>query len=438
MALSAEKLSRIPQDELRWFKCMTGFNPYPKQADVLQDKSRKIMKVKGRQVGSTTVFSHKLGRMPMIEDRAGLGLVISVTDSQSKMVLKKIADGYRGSPFSHKLVKANERELMFDNGWRIISRAVGNSGKQARGYSPNVVYATEAGFIQDDVYSAIEPSLFNTGGSLWLESSPNGTQGRFYRAWNDDSFSTHRAPSPECPGVGKQQIEDFRRNTTSTEFDQEVLGKFVSDDTNYFDSDLLDDRMVLSDLREDRLPDNSQFFLGVDIARKGSDKTVYIVLESPMNVDKLYVKKVISTEKKPLTDVMGRIKDLDAKYGFQDIVLDENSVGGGVTDVLVEDGVNHTPVKFSQKNKHDMYERLTFVLENAKIKLPDYEETSERDHQDLYEQMNSLEYEFSRSGLIKVHHPQGGHDDFPDALAAAVHAAYQGNRQASAPSRPYI
>lgn len=438
MALTEQKVKKVIQDPLRWFKVMTGFNPYPAQAEVMSDKSRKIMNKKGRQVGSTTVFAHKLGRQPMLHENGGLGLVISVTDSQSKMVLNMIRKGYMGSPFEKFLKKSNQRELVFDNGYRIISRAVGNSGKQARGYSPNVVYATEAGFIQDDVYNAIEPSLFNTGGKLWLESSPNGTQGRFYRAWNDDSFSRHTMPSPECPGVSKQQLEDFKKNTTSTQYRQEVLGEFVSDDTNYFSTSKIKARMELSDLRQNRIPDTSQFYLGVDVARHGDDETVYYLLEKPQNVNKLYSKRVVATEKKPLTDVMGRIKDFHEKYSLVDTVIDENSVGGGVVDVLKEDGVPHTPVKFSQKNKHEMYESLKFKMENGSIKLPDFNETGREEHQKLYEQLNSLQFEYSRSGLIKVSHPTGGHDDFPDALAAAVYAADTNHSSKATPETVYM
>jgi len=423
--LTPQKTAKLIADGKRWFKVMTGHNLYPKQRDVLEDESGRIIKKKGRQTGSTTVFSHKLGRKPMQTERPGLGLVISVTDSQSKMVLRKIREGYRNSPFSKYLVKSNERELEFDNGWRIISRAVGNSGKQARGYSPDVVYATEAAFIDDDVYNAIEPSLFNTDGSLWLESSPNGTSGRFYRAWKDDGFSRHNAPSTTCPGVSQQQLENFREGVTQMKFRQEVLGEFVSDETTYFDDDLIDECASLSDLRSDRILDQNQYYLGVDIARKGKDMTVYVVLERPSNLNKLYVKEVISTEKKRTTDVMGRIQDLDRKYGFEKIGLDPNAVGAGVTDILHEKGVDHEPIKFSDKNKHNMYEGLTYRMENGGMKLPDPEETNDEDHRKLIEQMEELEKEFKSSGYLSLSHPKGGHDDFPDALAVGAFVAGQ-------------
>lgn len=436
--ISVEDIQKLVDDPLRWFYTMTGFNPYPTQADVLQDESRRQQLVKGRQTGGTTVYSHKLGREPMRADHAGLGLVVSVTDSQSKLVLRNIEQGYMQSPFAHKLVKSNERELIFDNGYRIISRAVGNSGKAARGYSPNVVYATEAAFIKDAVYEAVEPSLFNTGGKLWLESSPNGTSGRFYRAWDDSSFSSRRVTSEECPGVGQQDLADFRSNFTAMKYEQEVLAEFVSDQSSYFPTSLIRENQVLEDLRQDRVVEHNQYFLGVDIARKGEDQTVYCVLERPRGIDKLYVKKIISEEKKRTTNVMGQIIDLDKKYGFDGIGLDANSIGAGVTDVLVEQNIEHHPFPFSGKNKHEMYEGLKFKMENNMIRLPDDNKTGDEDHQSLYEQMNSLQYEFRSNGRIKVYHPKGGHDDFPDALAAACFVSDDTDQTSREKGRPFM
>lgn len=436
--LSVEDAQKLVQDPMRWFYTMTGFNPYPTQADVLQDESRKQQLVKGRQTGGTTVYSHKLGREPMRTQDPGLGLVISVTDSQSKMVLRNIEQGYMRSPFAHKLVKSNERELIFDTGYKIISRAVGNSGKAARGYSPNVVYATEAAYIKDAVYEAVEPSLFNTGGKLWLESSPNGTSGRFYRAWDDNSFSSRRVTSRECPGVSQGDLSDFQSNFTSMKYQQEVMAEFVSDQTSYFSTELIRENQVLEDLRVNRVVDHNQYFLGVDIARKGEDQTVYCVLERPSGTDKLYVKELISEEKKRTTNVTGQIISLDRKYNFDSIGIDANSIGAGVTDSLVEQNVEHHPFPFSGKNKHEMYEGLKFKMENNMIRLPDSRKTDDENHQSLYEQMNSLQYEFRSNGRIKVYHPKGGHDDFPDALAAAAFVSDDTDQTKREKGRPFM
>jgi len=58
-----------------------------------------------------------------------------------------------------------------------------------------------------------------------------------------------------------------------------------------------------------------------------------------------------------------------------------------------------------------MYQRLKSALEGVELALPS--------HRRLIQQMTNLRYSYTPTGLLKLSHPQGGHDDYPDALCLA-------------------
>ena len=95
--------------------------------------------------------------------------------------------------------------------------------------------------------------------------------------------------------------------------------------------------------------------------------------------------------------------------------MDQNAVGGGVVDLAEEGLSNVWPVTFSSKTKQAMYQNLKRMLEAEEITLPN-------DEPRLVNELTSLEYSFTTTGILKVEHPPGGHDDHADALALAAFA----------------
>lgn len=113
-----------------------------------------------------------------------------------------------------------------------------------------------------------------------------------------------------------------------------------------------------------------------------------------------------------VSGVVGRIKALDEQHNFSGILIDENAVGGGVVDFSNEApgvGRKTIPVTFSTKTKQTMYRGLKNAFESGAVQIPD--------HRRLVHELTSLEFDFTQHGKLKVSHPPGGHDDFPDSLA---------------------
>jgi phage FluMu gp28-like protein len=96
------------------------------------------------------------------------------------------------------------------------------------------------------------------------------------------------------------------------------------------------------------------------------------------------------------------------------VVVDETGVGAGAVEMLEADVGRRLVegVKFTIDRKQSLYNSLKAALDNGSVTLPD--------DRLLRQELTDLEYEMTRGGKTKIGHPDGGHDDHPDALALAV------------------
>ncbi len=156
------------------------------------------------------------------------------------------------------------------------------------------------------------------------------------------------------------------------------------------------------------------FCLGLDIARYGGDKTVYIVSEMPPFSEDIYIVFIAETEHKPLTDVTTRVRYLDSKFHFKKVYIDETGHGAGVVDSLIEIlGPRLEGITFTMKSKMDLYSNLKKLMSQGKLKIPR--------HKKLIYELLDLKKEIAENARdIKIHHSERGHDDYPDALALSV------------------
>jgi phage FluMu gp28-like protein len=196
-------------------------------------------------------------------------------------------------------------------------------------------------------------------------------------------------------------LQEKKRDLDSRTFAQEYLGEFLSaGDTFLSHEDVMPcvaDETELS----------GKIWLGVDVARKGKDRTVYTA------VDENKVAKVLASEDtSTIPGIVGRIKQLHSEYGFESVLVDENAVGGGVVDDEDLNSMNLVNgVKFTTKSKHEMYNRLKTDFESREITIPQ--------NRRLIDELTALEFDVTRNGYYQISHPEGGHDDFADSLALA-------------------
>ena len=194
------------------------------------------------------------------------------------------------------------------------------------------------------------------------------------------------------------------------------MAQFIDESDNFFTGDLIDSCVEQYDFIPDnqQLHPKSRFYLGVDFARLGQDKSVFIIIEEDWQSDILKVVHIEETQHKLLTDAIGRVQALNNRFRFTKIFLDETGLGAGPSDVLRE-RIGHVvePITFTLKSKQDIYSNLKSQMENGRVKFPPVKK--------LISELLDLKYEYTESGNIKIHHSERGHDDYCDALALAVY-----------------
>jgi hypothetical protein len=273
-----------------------------------------------------------------------------------------------------------------------------------------VVLVDEAAYIKNAIFTEVIEPFFSTHDEweYYLFSTPAGKTGYFYEqvTQNDDFYSPHW-PSSISPLISEEFLEKKRRQLDSITYAQEYQGEFVDEGETLFSFDTIQALTDDVELRGD-------VFLGVDVAREGTDRTVYAAMD-----EHGHTRILDSEETSTMDGVLGRIKDLHREHGFTDVVVEENSMGGGVVDFGGDVDVI-SPFTSSTKSKHQLYKQLQRDIEGENLTLPN--------HRRLIDELTSLQYEFTQHSYMKVSHPDGGHDDHADAVAFANWARAGKNR----------
>ena len=114
-----------------------------------------------------------------------------------------------------------------------------------RGFSASLVLIDEASRVTDEMYSALGPMRAATNGDLWLMSTPNGSQGFFWKVWMDGGAGWERilAPATECGRISAEFLAGELRARGERQYSQEYLCGFVDNGSQYFARQSVEDAM---------------------------------------------------------------------------------------------------------------------------------------------------------------------------------------------------
>jgi hypothetical protein len=232
-------------------------------------------------------------------------------------------------------------EARLKNGTRILSLPTGKTGAYVRCYSVDILIGDEAAYIPEPVWLAIRPMLATSKqlhGLGWeiLLSTPFGKGGHYYEACFDPDYLQIHVSSEDCPRITKDFLAKEKRKLSKLEYSQEYLGEFVDEFNQLFPTELIKRRM--SFIGWEHKTDYSaarSYYLGVDIARYGEDENGFVIAEMESS-RKIKIVAVETSERKSITETIGRIMYLDGLYHFRRIFIDSAGVGGGALDLLIE------------------------------------------------------------------------------------------------------
>jgi hypothetical protein len=405
------------------------------QKEVLATKGNMCV-CSGRQSGKSTVISMDAGEFA-VKNKNKTIMIIASVERQALLLFEKVLSyiytNYKPL-IAKKAKKPTKHKLTLTNGSVIHCLPTGESGYGIRGYTIDRLYADEAAFIPEDVWAAVTPMLATTGGDIVLLSTPFGIDNYFHRCFNDPKFHTIHVNTELVAESRKDPqrtmmiefLRDEKERMTKLQYQQEYLGLFVGGIMKFFPDEAISKSCILG--KGSRLLKSVyNNFLGVDIARHGSDETVLVSVER-IKKDKIRMFGLEITEDQKLTDTTRLILHKDKENNYKRIYLDATGMGWGVFDPLKEHNQTKRKViavealkkdlhkekgkEFNMKKitqKEDRYNNLRNLMENGKAQLFNTPE--------VRQSLRSIQYEYTDTGKMKIY---GNYDHIADALAYAA------------------
>jgi len=396
-----------------------GEEPFEYQRGFMDHDSSRKAAVCGRRIGKSTMAAW-LALWYAITHADAEILITAKAQRQSMELFNEVKRKIRKSDIDESqwgITRDTRTEINFDNGSRILCLPVGTDGSNIRGYGTDLLIVDEAAFIADDIFQQVLSPMLAVGDSEFiLLSTPFGKKGFLYERFRDDKWHTLQIATWANPMIDDEFIEEQEKNLTPIQFRQEIKGEFVESADSFFTREELMNCATETVRREDM----NIAYLGVDLASTGGDESVYTSIDGNGNIF-----DIEHTSDKSMTDAMGRVRELDSYHDYTTIMVDATGLGTGVVDQIKEDlGRKVTGFKFTNQKKQSLYNTLKNHLQRGDISytfVPGKDESENK----MVNQCLELEYEYTSSGKMKIHHPTGGHDDFSDSLALAVWAKSQ-------------
>ncbi len=376
----------------------------PWQKEVLKVKGNIAVR-SGRQVGKSTVIAIKAGEEAIRKPNQTIMIIASV-ERQALLMFEKVLSyihaRYRGY-IKREKNNPTKKKLKLTNGSEILSLPTGETGYGIRGHTINLLIADEAAYIPEEVWLAVTPMLAVTKGKIWLLSTPRGREGYFYRSFSDERFTQFHISSEDCPRKDIEFLKSERERLTKAQYSQEYLGEFVDELHRFFPDSLINSTCTLS--RPEIRAKYNQHFLGVDVARMGADESTFEII-SIGNDGVLRQVENITTTKTLTTATTNRILDLNKRYGFSKIYIDDGGMGVAVFDNLLEEestrrkvvalnnaqrGLDYQKTRKKKLLKEDLYNNLLRLMEQKKVQL--------LADNDIKFSLRSIQYEYTDKGM---------------------------------------
>lgn len=385
----------------------------------------------GRQVGKTTAASIKIAEKA-INTPHSIILVTAYTEKQAiNLYLRTLQ--YLKEKYPKEIKEGKERPTLhftrLKNGSTIMCHAAGTTGYGIVGFTITDLFVDEAALMNDGIFQMLTPSLSVTGGTINLISTPKGKQGYFYECSQREDFRKWFISAEDCPRHSKEFLEGEKNRMPKLIYAQEYLAQFIDELRRMFPDELLE-RCAVVEWREPK--EYTKRYLGVDVGGLGEDISAYEILEK---VDNEIYEHIQSheTRKTYTTEVIQKILELEKKFKFKAIGIDNGGLGVGVFHPLLKEkltknkivGLNNASRSLDEEGrkkttllKEDMYFNLLSMMENGKIRILKSDE--------VIASLKSIQYEIVNEEMKKIKYKiWGDNSHHTEALIRAAWLAYQ-------------
>jgi phage terminase large subunit len=265
----------------------------------------------------------------------------SIKDSVHKL-LKDIIDKYEWQNFfdvkNDSIVSVNGSEFIFKGLWNNIQEIKSTEGI-------DYCWVEEAQSISQEALDILIPTIRQENSEIWFTFNRFS---EFEPVWTNFVIKNH----PEhlalkinyednrfCPAVLKKEAE-FCKSTNLSEY----LHIWQGEPLTTTSSGIIDKDKLLEATKR-IISDEGRYVVGVDVARFGDDRTVFMMRKG------LKMIKIKVLEKKDTVEVSNELKLFIENKTLTTINIDDTGVGGGVSDNMIHDGYIVNKVNFGSTAK---------------------------------------------------------------------------------------
>ena len=396
-----------------------------------------ILLCKGRRIGGTEIFAEKAVDEMMYSGKPVI--VVSLTEEQA-MIIIQMAKNYILSNYPEIIGKGKYKPTLKtltvmrknDKGTLkpilMKSRPVGNTGDATRGFEGGTLFVDEASRMPMLFWMAAKPILLTQAGKLWINSTPHGKTGYFWKSFNEAwnlklpkaKFTTVIFKNTEDVMMNReiseswtieqregalQILEEEKRDMSEFEYGQEYLGLFMEELMQFFDDEWISKVCTIEN--EEHTPNRTRdYFLGVDVGRV-IDPSTFEILDGTDENNRFQVYHNEITQIS-IPGTFREIRRLEWQFISNKIGVDSGGMGAGVLDLLLEDSDtrrksegldNATKVVDDEEStkpllKEEMYIDMLVQGEMGKLHL--------FKNMEIMASLKSVQYEHKEGGKIRI------------------------------------
>ncbi len=203
-------------------------------------------------------------------------VMVSGAQRQSDALMEKVL-GFvaRSRETFDSILKSSREDLRFRNGSFV--KALPATGL-IRGETATRILMNEGRDVlnEEETYSALEPMLLTTGGSLALYTTPLGKSGRVWEAYNSPLYLKLQVPSTASKYATPEHLERQKLEMSAARYANEYEAEFLDVQTSFFSPESIARCVEEYDLRE-APEEGKRYSLGIDWARTRDTSAMVVV-----------------------------------------------------------------------------------------------------------------------------------------------------------------
>jgi phage FluMu gp28-like protein len=421
----------VDEGVIEFCKNWLKLTPAAYQERLLLDQARFIVARWARQTGKTTSIS-AISLHTALSSGSKRIVILAPSWRQSKRMLSRIE---RSIPKNRRSILAgrlHKTKLEFANGSSI--EALPNNPETIRGETCDLIILDEAAFVRYDkeLYDSTVYALATTNGRFIAVSTPGSRDSLFYEMCKNNElyaeFSRHHvsyrdALEPNGP-LKEKMVESLKIQMQADpwRWQREMEAEFAEDEEAFFPLSLItkcisyelktyDESIALTG----EIPPTGNYYIGNDLGKKQNHSAVGIVDKKEGHVSLIHIKQFkLGTD---YSHILGYLVRLGQRLNtVKRTSIDQTGVGEYFIEEAIKAGVKNPEGKIlTVQEKQNIMTYLRQLMEQGRLHIPC--------DQELINEMNAEQFEYTKTGQALFSNPIGTHDDRLWALSLAVYAA---------------